>query len=70
MKISTSKVALSLLFSSSLSVSTFAAEKINTENANVVDSDHAYETVVHVDEKKEGVVLGEGWKVTGDLRVG
>ena len=70
MKISYSKAALSVLFTSSLSVSVYAAEKINTENANVVDSDHGYETVVHVDEKKEGYELADGWKVTGDLRVG
>jgi len=38
--------------------------------SNVVEDDHAYETVVHVDQKKEGYLLGADWKVTGDLRMG
>jgi len=37
---------------------------------DVPDADHAYETVTHTDEKKDGYSLGEGWKVTGDMRVG
>ncbi len=64
MKISYSKVVLSLLLASSFSVSAFAAEKISTANDNVVDSNHAYETVIHIDDKKEGYELAEGWKVT------
>ena len=42
----------------------------STVAANIVDDDHAYETVTHTDEKKEGYVFGDGWKVTGDLRAG
>jgi hypothetical protein len=70
MKITYSKVVLSLLFSSALSVSAFSAETLHTVSENVVDSDHAYETVVHEDEKKEGIDLGDGWIVTGDIRTG
>lgn len=53
-----------MLLASSFSVSAFAAEKISTANDNVVDSNHAYETVIHIDDKKEGYELAEGWKVT------
>jgi len=38
--------------------------------SNVVEDDHAYETVSHTDQKKDGYILGDGWKVTGDLRIG
>ena len=37
---------------------------------DIPDADHAYETVTHTDEKKDGYLLGDGWKVTGDMRVG
>ena len=70
MNISTSKGLLLLLFSSAVSVSAFAAETLHTESPNVIDADHAYETVVPEDDKKEGIELGDGWKVTGDLRMG
>lgn len=70
MKITTSKVVLSLLFSSAVSMSAFAAETL-TESPNVIDADHAYETVIHEDEEKEGLgLLGDGWKITGDIRMG
>ena len=38
--------------------------------SDVVEDDHAYETVSHTDQKKDGYILGDGWKVTGDLRAG
>jgi len=38
--------------------------------SNAVEDDHAYETVIHYDQKLKGYVIGEGWKITGDLRTG
>jgi len=53
-----------------LTTSAFASESLTgTQNATVSD-DHAYETVVHVDEKKEGYEVADGWKITGDVRTG
>jgi len=37
---------------------------------SVVDDDHAYESVIHYDEALKGYVIGEGWKITGDIRMG
>jgi hypothetical protein len=51
-----------------MGTSLHAAESLVT--TDVPDADHAYETVTHTDEKKDGYVLGDGWKVTGDMRVG
>ena len=57
MKIAYSKIVLSLLFASSLSVTSFAAESIAKVSDEMTDSDHSYETVVHEDEEKEGLGL-------------
>ena len=43
---------------------------MSESQAATVSDDHAYETVVHVDDKKEGYELADGWKVTGDIRTG
>jgi hypothetical protein len=67
MKLSYSKILLMALFPL-MGTTLYAAEKISA--TNVVDDDHAYETVTHTDDKKEGYLLGEGWKVTGDMRMG
>ena len=67
MKLSYSKTllfALLPLTGSSLS----AAESLAPSDA--VDADHAYETVTHTDTKKDGYLLGDGWKINGDLRIG
>ena len=67
MRLSYNKIltlALVPVFGSTL----YASESI--VQSNVVEDDHAYETVSHLDEKKEGYVLGDGWKITGDLRMG
>lgn len=70
MRISYSKLTVALLFVTSVSTSLYASETIvNTKN-ETVDDDHAYETVTHEDEKKDGYDLGNGWKATGDLRAG
>lgn len=37
---------------------------------HALDDDHAYETVSHTDEKKEGYLLDDSWKINGDLRIG
>lgn len=50
-------------------LSLHAAESL-VLSSQVVEDDHAYETVSHTDQKKEGYILGDGWKVTGDLRMG
>jgi len=50
--------------------SLYASESMTASQTVAVDSDHAYETVVHVDEKKEGYSLADGWKITGDVRAG
>lgn len=51
-----------------LSTSLYAAETLHT--ADVVDGDHAYETVSHTNQKNDGFQLNEGWKINGDIRVG
>ena len=51
-----------------MGTSLYAAESLT--QADVVDDDHAYETVSHTDQKKDGYMLGGGWKVNGDLRIG
>lgn len=67
MKLSYSKTLLLALLPV-MGTSLYAAESIVP--ANAVDDDHAYETVTHTDEKKDGYILGDGWKVNGDLRIG
>lgn len=67
MKLSTSKILLVALLPLSAS-SLNAAESLHPVNA--VDADHAYETVSHTNQKKDGYLLGDGWKVNGDLRLG
>ena len=70
MKYTYSHIAVTLLFATALTGTLGASEKIdNTQNATV-DDDHAYETVSHLDEPKEGYTFGDGWKVTGDMRAG
>lgn len=49
-------------------ISLHAAESLHPTQA--VEDDHAYETVDHTDHKKDGYILGDGWKVNGDLRIG
>ena len=46
----------------------YAAESLVVSNA--LEDDHAYETVSHTDQKKEGYLLGKEWKINADLRVG
>jgi len=48
----------------------YAAETLTDSDSVSVEDDHAYETVVHVDDKKEGFALADGWKITGDIRAG
>jgi len=67
MKLSYSKTLLLALLPLA-GTSLYAAESLVVSNA--VDDDHAYETVSHTDQNKDGYILGEGWKVTGDVRVG
>ncbi len=67
MKLSTSK-SLLLALLPVIGTSVYAAESLT--QADVVDDDHAYETVSHTDQKKDGYMLGGGWKVNGDLRIG
>jgi len=67
MKLSYSKTLLLALLPV-VGTSLHAAESLVA--SDVPDADHAYETVTHTDEKKDGYVLGDGWKVTGDMRVG
>lgn len=67
MKLSYSKTLLLALIPI-VGTSLNAAESLHPEAA--VDNDHAYETVTHTDEKKDGYILGDGWKVTGDVRAG
>ena len=64
MKLSYSKILLCALLTSSLQ----AAETLH--QAQAMDDDHEYETVNHTDQKKDGYILGDGWKINGDLRVG
>ncbi len=68
MRLSYSKAAAALLFAASCSSSLLASEKIVANE--VTDDDHAYETVTQEDNKKEGIVIGDGWKITGDIRAG
>lgn len=67
MKISTSKILLLALLPLTAS-SLNAAESLHPTNA--VDDDHAYETVSHTNQQNDGYLLGDGWKVNGDLRLG
>ena len=67
MKLSYSKTLLLALLPLA-GTSVYAAESIVP--ANALDDDHAYETVTHTDEKKDGYILGDGWKINGDLRIG
>jgi len=67
MKLSYSKTLLLALLPI-MGTSVYAAEPIVL--ANAVDEDHAYETVTHTDEKKDGYILGDGWKLNSDLRIG
>ncbi|MCF6207653.1 MAG: OprD family porin [Sulfurovum sp.] len=62
-----SKAALLALLPAAMG-SLHAAESL--VQTNVVEDDHAYETVTHLDQQREGYVIEEGWKITGDLRVG
>ncbi len=48
-------------------LSLYAAESLVP--ANVADDDHTYETVIHQDTTPKGYLL-EGWKISGDLRMG
>lgn len=67
MKLSYSKTLLLALLPV-MGTSVYAANSLNPEGAE--ENDHAYETVTHTDNKKEGYELASGWKVTGDMRVG
>jgi len=67
MKLSYSKTLLLALLPV-VGTSLYAAESLVP--SDIPDADHAYETVTHTDEKKDGYLLGDGWKVTGDMRVG
>ena len=67
MKLSYSKTLLLALLPV-VGTSLHAAESLVA--SDVPDADHAYETVTHTNVKKDGYLLGEGWKVTGDMRVG
>ncbi|MEA3434007.1 MAG: OprD family outer membrane porin [Campylobacterota bacterium] len=67
MKLSYSKTLLLALLPV-VGTSLNAAESL--VQTDVPDADHAYETVTHTDEKKDGYLLGDGWKVTGDMRIG
>ena len=68
MKLSYSKTLLLALLPLA-GTSLYAAESL-APSEQVVEDDHAYETVSHTDQKKDGYILGDGWKVTGDLRAG
>ena len=68
MKLSYSKTLL-------LALLPFAGSALNAAESlapseQVVEDDHAYETVSHTDQKKDGYILGDGWKITGDIRAG
>jgi len=69
MKKKISKLSLAAVLSLA-GTSLYASESMTASQAVTVDSDHAYETVVHVNEKKEGYSLADGWKITGDMRAG
>ena len=51
-----------------LATSTYATESLVPSNA--LEDDHAYETVSHTNQKNDGYLLGKGWKINGDLRIG
>jgi len=70
MKMTTFKVALSLLYTSSFSISLFAAETLGTVEENVIHDEYSYQTVVHQDEDQEGFDLAKDWRVNGDFRMG
>lgn len=67
MKLSISKTLLFALLPV-MGTSVYAASSLHPEGAQ--ENDHAYETVTHTDNEKEGYELAPGWKVTGDIRVG
>jgi len=67
MKLSYSKTLLWTLIPI-VTISSQAAESLVL--TNILDNDHAYETVTHTDQNKDGYILADGWKVTGDIRVG
>ena len=69
MRNSSIKLSLAALFALG-STSLYAAETFNDSESVAVDDDHAYETVVHVDDDKKGFELPDGWKITGDIRAG
>ncbi len=70
MKVAYSKAAVALLFAVSASSLLMASEKLVTSNNATTDDDHTYETVTHENVKDEGIVIGDGWKVSGDIRAG
>lgn len=70
MKTATLKITLSLLCTSSLSVSLFAAETLGTVDKIVIHDEYSYQTVVHEDEEEEGFEVANDWRVNGDLRMG
>ena len=70
MKIAYSKAAIAVLFAVTASTSMLASEKIAKPNNATTDDDHAYETVTHEDIQSDGIVIGDGWKVSGDIRAG
>ncbi len=69
MRTEITKVSLAAVLALS-ATSAYAAESMSESQSATVSDDHAYETVVHVDDKKEGYELADGWKVTGDIRAG
>jgi hypothetical protein len=68
-KLSYSKTLL-LVLAPVVSTSLYAAETIVPDD--VLQSNHAYETVTHTDKdiEKDALVFGDGWKVSGDIRAG
>ena len=68
MPIDYSKITAALLLATTSSL--LASESIDNAQNNTVEDDHAYETVSHLDDKKEGYTFADGWKVTGDMRAG
>jgi hypothetical protein len=68
MKLSYSKVLILAMFPL-MGTSLIATESL-VHPKEVVSQDHAYETVSHINQEKDGYILGDGWKITGDLRAG
>ena len=67
MKLSYSKTLLLALLPV-MGTSVYGAQSLHPTQA--LDDDHAYETVTHTNENKDGYIVGDGWKITGDMRVG